>query len=544
MMIKILYPQITRVINNQANIINIIDEEGRQYKNLHEVIINNKTEDELIIYSFFYPVIYCQLEEMNFEKVVFKKPSTSVYYKKWNYYIVASTFPNGDFKREYVPRIQATRGRYEGVKFRMNDIKNFLRNINEFNIKENEIIPTLQEAYEMMDLICDKLRYKNEIPKSIQQLARKTFGEIAINEDRLDYQTNIRSSYMGGVYYIQEELNMYEDVYNYDKRSMYPYILNNYKFPDPQSNPIFIDDFIKVDNDYDLAFYHIKSIKAEPKEKHFPFLWIQEGSQAVLAMKKFGYLTPTTGAAYYQDLTLDLGWITSIDYDLLMEHYDIEQLEIDYTYYISDLISGNEYFSKLREYYDKKEKATGTEKIIYKLLINSYTGSLAMKSKSSYYVKYITKQSDEPKKLLPNELSKAPCDIAAFMNAYARKIIYDLAMKAGYDNVISIDTDGIFTKNRILDKYCGEGMGSLRLDHYYKKAQWFGKRCYEFQEEDGNWSCHIAGLPNYLYVHDEYKYRIPQLKYNNVYKQYEYVEMPYILENRKFWEEEAKKYEK
>lgn len=68
-------------------------------------------------------------------------------------------------------------------------------------------------------------------------------------------------------------------------------------------------------------------------------------------------------------------------------------------------------------------------------------------------------------------MKTSPVDIAAFLTAYGRYEITELAYKNGFDNTYSIDTDGIFALDRTLDAECGEGLGSLRLDKVMRYAR-------------------------------------------------------------------------
>lgn len=205
---------------------------------------------------------------------------------------------------------------------------------------------------------------------------------------------------------------------------------------------------------------------------------------------------------------------------MLKRDYYIVNININETYLFLDVVNGEIYFHELREFYEQKQQSRGTLRDLYKVIIDSYSGSLAMRKQFTRKIKYISLSMPQETAIFAPDSKPSPSHIYAFMTAYARNMISELALYAGFDNVISIDTDGIFTLNRKLDGVCDKGLGALRLDKIMKNARWFGMKQYEYQDENDEWVPTIAGLPGYLYKHNQMIYEIPQIRYDKKNKKF------------------------
>lgn len=358
-------------------------------------------------------------------------------------------------------------------------MKNFIRGINSFNItpelqKEHLAVLKVLEKEGMEIYNANKGNRDASHPLSIAGFSRVVVGDprTLSNHTKADINIETRSAMIGGLYYLKEAYQKHKILYDYDIRSLYPYLLVNMLYPDPFISPNKFDEFVPVVKDLNLALYRIKSIKAQLKPGHFPTLFTQKEQRQRITKTRLNILTDNIVLIRYMPEME--GWITSLDYDMILRDYDVLELTIDKTYLFPVLTSGERLFHKLLQFYDKKEEATGELRTFYKVILDSYSGSIAMKSHNRQRINTLTNIEPEQRiRIKGSDDSGNAYDIYAFMTAYGRKIITELALKAGKDNVVSIDTDGIFTTNRTLDKYCSADaeIGSLRLDKIMYNTQ-------------------------------------------------------------------------
>lgn len=200
---------------------------------------------------------------------------------------------------------------------------------------------------------------------------------------------------------------------------------------------------------------------------------------------------------------------------MLKRDYNIELLYIDTTWAYRRVILGSELFGKkIIEIFNEKEAATDPfKRAANKLLINTYSGSIGMRRHVRYKIDHLT---NPQKKIAVKERKKveslSPYDISAFMTAYARQYITELALEAGLDNVACVNVDAIAVINpEPLMKYVGKRMGDLEMDREMFNAYWWRINTYEWQNEEGEWEARIAGLPNAYYKHGKTTYLVPKI---------------------------------
>lgn len=498
-----------------------VDEEGSVYSDLKEILEIGTT----YLFCYYLKLVYQEFERIVAEKELAVKLSARPY----------TGNPKNDFVAPRLsiklgsdqPEIFKTRAKYKGKKIYFLDIDKFIGITTDFNVKPADI-PEHHAAIKAF--ISEILPHipRETMPNSIAAAARKIF-KCETSGKKLSYLNEIRSAYLGGYYYIKNTWEYNEIIYDYDIKSMYPAILNsNRLFPSIATDeaPERLKGFHSITNEKPLAFYHIKVLKAMVKDKHFPTIWKEKRLEQLL--NKYG--TCRYGYINCRINTLAEGWITSIDYHMLKRDYDIGLLEIDYTYLIEG-VPGSLMFSSLGKFFNLKESSVGATREVYKKLIDSFSGSLGMMPKTPHYwassLDGHQKIFNTPEKE-PDTCS--PVDIAAFLTAYGRYEITELAYKNGFDNTYSIDTDGIFALDRTLDAECGEGLGSLRLDKIMRNARWFGQKQYESIEDNSNeLTPHIAGLPAYLYKPGCYDYMVPSIQYSKKLKKFIRYEQPFVL---------------
>lgn len=362
--------------------------------------------------------------------------------------------------------------------------------------------------------------YKYDVvspPSSLAKISRTVIKNIEdfYKYNRNDFLKEVRSCNSTGYNYIAKPNHTYEEeLYYFDVKSMYPYMMTSKMYPCISRTPIFYEGFCETNG---LAIYHIDYIKAVVKPNFFPSVFCQQEQRA-----RMGMASNHNIEWYANGNTLD-GWITSVDLQMLKEHYDIEILEIDYSYIYPHQKIGSEIFGdKLQYYFNMKENATNPfERQAYKGLINKFFGCLSMKMNNFKYkidsildpVQQVRiKATDEDKEIF------SPLDLGAFTTAYARQYIIKLALLAGYENVACISTDAVVVNKagaEKLQKYVGNKMGDLSLDRVMYNTRWWRINTYEWQDGSGVWNAKIAGLPSYKYKHGTTLFVIPKLIYNH-----------------------------
>lgn len=113
-------------------------------------------------------------------------------------------------------------------------------------------------------------------------MSREFIGDPSrfCNPKRDYFLKEIERSYVGAYNYIAKTDFVWEHLYHFDVKSMYPYMLMNRYYPDPNSLPIRYDEFVNVEGP---AIYHINQIKAKVKKGHFPTIFCED-----LLMSKMG----------------------------------------------------------------------------------------------------------------------------------------------------------------------------------------------------------------------------------------------------------------
>lgn len=498
-----------------------LDEEGCVYNDLRELLDLGTT------YLFCY---YLKLVYQDFERIV-EEDEIKIKFSAKPY----TGSPKADFIAPRLcleiastqPQILKTRAKYNGHRFYFLDIERFIETTADLKVSAADLEEHRLAIEAFVRDVLPHIPFQN-MPNSIAAAARKIFPSTT-DGGKIDYLNEIRSSYVGGYYYVKDTWEVKDIIYDYDIKSMYPALLNSHRlFPNMYEPgvPQRLNGFVETNNKQQLAFYHIKTLKAHLKSKHFPTIWREK--RMIIKMSKYGVCSHDYINCRVKSL-VD-GWITSVDYKMLLRDYDIGLLEIDYTYLVEG-VPGWSMFDLLGQFYNLKERSVGATREVFKRLIDSYSGSLGMMPAMPHY--WCSNLAGDKKELSVEKAAPttcAPVDVAAFLTAYGRYEITELAYKNGYDNTYSIDTDGIFALDRTLDEECGEGLGSLRLDKVMRRARWFGQKQYESME-DGNdyFTPHIAGLPAYLYEHGIYDYIIPTIQYSKKLRKYIRYDQPFYL---------------
>lgn len=339
----------------------------------------------------------------------------------------------------------------------------------------------------------------NNLKKTLAASARQeiflSVPGVADNQEqvqRKELVQEIRSCYASGYNYLRDN-KRHPFLYYCDVNSMYIYCLSAFDYPSLMKMPVHYTKFVEPRNN-ELAIYHISSIVASIKPKHFPTLFSGTQIKKQMDIADSEHLNITI-------MKPTKGWITSVDYEMLLRDYDITSIVIDETYIYEKEPDHSRVHraSKLVRTYDyKKNAAKGTpEYDYYKMILNTLTGSLSIMHKASYSHESLIEAGTYS--LVKAETHIPNIEISAFMTAYARRLITELAYKVGYDKVHCISTDAVVVEDyEELKPLLGNELGQLKMDEL-RNARWWRVNAYEWYDEEGNWCKKASGISDGSY---------------------------------------------
>ena len=235
-----------------------------------------------------------------------------------------------------------------------------------------------------------------------------------------------RKSYKGGFTYVNPKYQNKEIGLGcvYDMNSMYPYTL--YYKDMPVGSPHY---FVGKPPKDKLFIIKIHCDKIEVKKDHIPTIQIK-GSFRFVATD---YLTSA------EDVDLHL---TSVDYKLFIDHYNIDNLiEIEGYYFDSRNDLFRTYIDKFME---QKRTSKGGKRQIAKLFLNGLYGKFGSKIDKISKIPYLDEETGivKFKRSQPKQTDPLYIPIASFVTAYARDNIIRNAQSC-YDRFLYCDTDSL-----------------------------------------------------------------------------------------------------
>lgn len=309
--------------------------------------------------------------------------------------------------------------------------------------------------------------YKNSINK--KQFS-SWFPKLDDEVDRF-----IRNSYKGGYVYANPKYSN-KDIGEgivLDVNSLYPSRMYNEKLP--YGVPIYFtgDPYKAITKQYDLFVIRFECA-FELKKNHLPTVQIKNNFSHYIPTE---YIESSDGA-------IEVLTMTSVDFELFKDHYDIYNLEF---------IDGYKFKSQIgmfKNYIDKhmadkvKYKAEGNkgQTQIAKLFLNSLYGKFALKPvvKGKYPVYDEVNNKISYKLTEPENRGGIYIPVGTFITAYARNLTIRAAQKC-YDRFLYADTDSL----HLIGKEYPEGLeiDPLKLgawDHEltFFRSRYIRSKCY------------------------------------------------------------------
>lgn len=355
--------------------------------------------------------------------------------------------------------------------------------------------------------LCRILEYvlKENDGQMYRTLAAAARNKIRLNIDsvvdneksiRTDLVNRLRPAYASGYNYLRNNQRQ-QFLYYCDVNSMYVYCLAKFHYPSLLILPTKHEEYVPLAED-ELAFYHIDTIVADVKPKHFPTLFAGVQMQKSMEIGDVSHLN-------IPFMKPGKGWITSVDYEMLLRDYDIKELVIDESLvYKKEKDISRELRAKqlIENYQNKVNAAKGTpEYDYYKMLLNTFTGSLSITHKATFSHEDLVDKGET--KVLDSDDKIPNIEISAFMTAYARKYITELAYMVGYDKVHCISTDAVVVEDyTALQPLLGNNLGQLKMDEL-RHAKWWRVNAYEWYDENGKWKSKASGISDGTYTEGE-----------------------------------------
>ncbi len=321
--------------------------------------------------------------------------------------------------------------------------------------------------------------------------------DVGVDED-------IRESYKGGFTYVNPK---YQNVtvgsgLVYDVNSLYPYVMREKKLP--YGEPIRFDGKYEKDDIYDL--YVIKfRCSFELKKNHIPTVQIKKS----LFFNSREYLEDSDGRLVA--LTM-----TSVDFELFKEHYNVYNLEFFGGYKFK---STNKLFDDYIDKWSKVKKESTVNgntglRTISKLMLNSLYGKFGLNPKIESKVPYLNEDGlVKYKTVEEDDRDPVYIPVASFVTAYARKITISSAQD-NFDRFLYADTDSLHLLGT--DPPNNLNVDDVKLGYWdhedtFTKGRYLRAKAY-IEEIDGKTHVTCAGLPSKCHVKVDFENFRPGLK--------------------------------
>lgn len=285
----------------------------------------------------------------------------------------------------------------------------------------------------------------------------------------LELDSNLRLAYRGGFTWVNERFQgkPIGDGIVFDVNSLYPSQM--YDRDLPVGTPIYFKGKYENDEMFPLYIQHIRC-EFMIKENRIPTIQIKKN----LLFRQNEYLKSSDGER------VDL-YVTNIDLELILEHYDVYELEY---------VSGWK-FRKLngifKDFINKwmhvKTTSDGAQKFLAKLMLNSLYGKFASNPDVTGKVPYL-KEDGSCGFAVGEEEYKDPIytPMGVFITSWARYTTISTAQKC-YDRIIYCDTDSIHLTGLEIPKAIEEVVDPDKLGYWkyegsFKRAKFIRQKTY------------------------------------------------------------------
>jgi hypothetical protein len=306
-------------------------------------------------------------------------------------------------------------------------------------------------------------------------IGKKGFTKLfPIFTEELD--KNIRLAYRGGFTWVNDRIQGQEigEGIVFDVNSLYPAMM--YDKPLPFGEPIHFDGQYEDDRNFPLYIQHVKC-SFDLKEGYIPTIQIKKSR-----FRDNEYLKTSNG--YIVDL-----YVTNVDWELIQEHYIIEDLEY---------CSGFKFRQKtgiFKEFIDKwmyvKTTSEGAIKQLAKLILNSCYGKFATNTDVTGKIPYLKEdgstayklpRDEETKEIIKETKDPIYTPMGVFITSWARHTTITTAQKC-FDRILYCDTDSIHLEGTAIPDSISDIVDNKRLGYWkhegtFKRAKFIRQKTY------------------------------------------------------------------
>lgn len=430
--------------------------------------------DDGLFYSI--EVVFRKLEQKKYQKVVFYDSLKKLPFKVA---VIAKAFELQQSKGSIDYRADRPKG-YEMTP----EEKEYI--VTDCQIVAEALKIQFEQGLKKMTNASDALNgYKNIIGKSRWET---WFPQLPIELD-----ADIRRAYKGGFVYLQPRFRNARGLHGkqYDVNSLYPWVM--YTKLLPYGYPVYFEGRPDPCEKYPLYIVHLKCT-FELKEGHLPTLQLKNNRRFV----ETEYLTTSRvdHGRYTENEPVEM-WLTNVDYQLLLDHYDIDEV----TYVNGFKFKGA--VGMFKEYIDYwmhiKETTTGALRQLAKLMLNSLYGKFATNPKTRKKIPYLDEETNVVRYRYgdPEERDPVYTAMGCFITAYAREKTIRSA-QANYDRFIYADTDSL----KLTGYEDAEGLevhnthlGAWKDEGNFSDSKWIRAKTY-MVTVDGKTKVTCAGMPD------------------------------------------------
>lgn len=321
------------------------------------------------------------------------------------------------------------------------------------------------------------------IKPTIASTSMSLFKNRYLKEDYFRHPVPVLDEIFKGYYGGRTEVferGLFHNLNYYDVNSMYPYVMREYEYPDPNSLRI----TYKEDIDYIHSFEGMSNVSISAPYNEYPLLPVRFDNKLIFPYGMFS------------------GWYTHIELRRAMElGYTITKIR-KIIYYRDKCRPFKEFVDELyKKRMDYKEKNNPME-FTAKILLNSLYGKFGQKFRDKDNWVPIPPTIEELDKIdfyeregeyiRIKQAFREPAAFtipiwAAYVTAYARILLQRLISRAG---AVYCDTDSIVTRKKLIT---GSGLGELKLEAVLNEAVFIKPKMYAFKSSNSS-TVKIKGL--------------------------------------------------
>lgn len=314
----------------------------------------------------------------------------------------------------------------------------------------------------------------------------------------LGFDKDLRAAYKGGFTWVNKLFKgkLIGEGIVFDVNSLYPAMM--YNKPMPYGMPVLFRGEYKHNDEYPLYIQHLK-VRFRLKENHIPTIQIKKSG----LFQQNEYLESTVNKLGVDEL-VDLA-LTSVDMELLLEHYDI--LEIHYTYGYMFKASTEMFKEWIDIWTEVKTTNVGAKRDNAKGILNSLYGKFGTNPDITGKIPYYDEETGIVKLVLGSEETRDPVyvPLAAFVTAWGRWTTITTAQSV-YDRIIYCDTDSIHLTGTEIPKDIEHIVDDKKLGYWghestFQRAIFLRQKTY-IEDIDGELNIKCAGMPEVVRTQD------------------------------------------